>query len=52
MVTYTTKRDAIRLDVPPGVSVRWFDVASEDVDLKARVRAFNLGHFGFARAVA
>ncbi len=40
------ERHCARLDVLPGIRVRWLDVASQDVDLKARVRAFNLGRFG------
>jgi hypothetical protein len=37
-----------RLDACPGICVRWFDVATEDIDLKTAVRVFNLGHFGMA----
>ncbi len=39
-----------RLDALPGIRVRWFDVATEDVGLKTRVRVFNLAHFGAALA--
>ena len=38
-----------RLDRLPGICVRWLDVASQDVTLKAHVRAFNLGRFGRAK---
>ena len=37
-----------RLERLPGIYVRWLDVASQDVALKAHVRAFNLGRFGRA----
>ncbi|MET0144197.1 MAG: hypothetical protein ABW122_08600 [Ilumatobacteraceae bacterium] len=35
-----------RLEALPGVFVVWFDVASQDVELKTIVRVFNLGHLG------
>jgi hypothetical protein len=37
-----------RLDRLPGICVRWLDVASQDVEVKAHVRAFNLDRFGLA----
>ena len=38
-----------RLDALPGITVRWFDAATEVVEMKAIVRVFNLGHFGARR---